>query len=73
MPHNNGPGGPYIVVPPPPPPPVALYVPDSVTDTITDEQRAAIAVIELEFAGRVSDLLREAYAKILDVVRTDRV
>jgi hypothetical protein len=69
MPQQNGPGNPYNEVPPPPPPPLALYVPSSVTDCAHEDQRRRIAQIEVAFAQRVSVLLSEAYAEILEVLR----
>ncbi len=70
MPTHNGPGDPYIIVPPPPPsPPVAVYIPQSVRDTATPEQLRRIALIELQFAHRVSVMLSKTYAEIQGVLR----
>jgi hypothetical protein len=69
MPRNNGPSGPYITPPPPPPPPLALYIPENVTETVNDEQRAQIAQIELEFGRQVASLVAKSYADILAVLR----
>jgi hypothetical protein len=68
MTKNNGPSGPYFV-PPPPPPPLALYIPDTALADATDEQRAKIALIELEFAQKVSVLLSKTYAEITTLLR----
>jgi hypothetical protein len=73
MPTHNGPGDPYIIIPPPPPPPaVALYVPQSVRESATEEQERRIALIELQFAHRVSVLLSETYSEIQAVLRTEQ-
>ena len=70
MTRNNGPSGPYFVPPPPPPPPpLALYIPDTALADATDEQRAKIALIELEFAQKVSVLLSKTYSEITALLR----
>ena len=67
---TGGPNGPYIIVPPPPPPPpITLYIPESVRQTANPEQLERIAVIELEFAQRVGNLVNKAYGDILSIVR----
>jgi ABC-type uncharacterized transport system YnjBCD ATPase subunit len=51
---------------------VALYVPQSVRETASEEQERRIAQIELQFAHRVSVLLAETYSEIQAVLRTEQ-
>jgi hypothetical protein len=74
---NNGPSGPYIALPPPPPPPpppasLALYVPAGAVEAATPEQLRQIAIIEVEFAQRVSNLLAKAYTELAAVLKDVR-
>jgi hypothetical protein len=73
MPTNNGPTGPYISLPPPPPPPppppLALYIPAGVTADANAEQRARIALVEIEFSHRVSSLLAKSYSEVMAILR----
>jgi hypothetical protein len=60
------------VIPPPPPPPtpqVDLFIPATVERVITPEQRARIALIQVEFAQAVSALLTRSYGEIAEVLR----
>ena len=68
---NRG-GGPvsYLAFPPcPSNPQLALYVPEAVLDSVSDEQRLKIAAIQTDFAHRVSGLLSRAYAEIAETLR----
>jgi hypothetical protein len=48
---------------------LTLTVPVTVLQSITEEQRRQIALIQTEFAQRVSSLLARSYAEIGEVVR----
>jgi hypothetical protein len=69
---NTG-GGPIILSRVQPCPPanqqLALFVPDTVLEAISDEQRVKIALIQTEFAQRVALLLGRSYNEITEVIR----
>jgi hypothetical protein len=50
-------------------PQLTLTVPVTVLQSITEEQRRQIALIQTEFAQRVSSLLARSYSEISEVVR----
>jgi hypothetical protein len=50
---------------------VTLTLPASVLNAVTGEQRRQIALIQTEFANRVSGLLARSYAEIAEVIRGD--
>ncbi len=50
-------------------PQFTLTVPATLLQSVTEEQRRHIGVIQTEFAQRVSSLLARSYAEIGEVVR----
>ncbi len=73
MPDQGGGPIPLVVTsscPPTPSPQLNLFIPATVDRVITADQRARIALVEVEFAQGVSALLTRSYEKIAELLRS---
>jgi hypothetical protein len=73
MPDQGGGPIPLVVTsqcPPSPSPQLNLFIPATVDRVITADQRARIALIEVEFAQGVSALLTRSYIAIAELLNS---